>query len=61
MPDCISGDAKKIYSVLLNGKTDVNSLADVTGLPVRAVLTAVTELEIFGLIRNLPGAVVEAI
>ncbi len=61
VPDCISGDAKKIYSVLLNGKTDVNSLVDITGLPVRAVLTAVTELEIFGLIRNLPGAVVEAI
>ncbi len=61
VPDFVSEDAKKIYSVLLNGKTDVNNLVDVTGLPVRAVLTAVAELEIFGLIRNLPGAVVEAI
>ncbi len=61
VPDFVSGDAKKIYSVLLNGKTDVNNLVDVTGLPVRAVLTAVAELEIFGLIRNLPGAVVEVI
>lgn len=59
IPDFISGDAKKIYSVLLQGKTDVNNLVDVTGLPVRAVLTAVSELEIFGLIRNLPGAAVE--
>ena len=61
IPDFVGEDAKKIYSVLLNGKTDVNNLVDVTGLPVRAVLTAVSELEIFGLIRNLPGAVVEAI
>jgi len=61
VPDFVSEDAKKIYSVLLEGKRDVNNLVDITGLPVRAVLTAVTELEIFGLIRNLPGAVVEAI
>lgn len=61
VPDFVGEDAKKIYSVLLRGKTDVNNLVDITGLPVRAVLTAVSELEIFGLIRNLPGAVVEAI
>ena len=61
VPDFVSEDAKKIYAVLLEGKTDVNNLVDVTGLPVRAVLTAVSELEISGLIRNLPGAVVEAI
>ena len=61
VPDFVSEDAKKIYTVLLEGRTDVNSLVDITGLPVRAVLTAVAELEIFGLIRNLPGAVVEAI
>ena len=61
VPDFVSEDAKKIYAVLLDGRTDVNNLVDITGLPVRAVLTAVSELEIFGLIRNLPGAVVEAI
>ena len=61
VPDFVSEDAKKLYSVLLEGRTDVNNLVDITGLPVRAVLTAVSELEIFGLIRNLPGAVVEAI
>ena len=61
VPDFVSEDAKKLYTVLLEGRTDVNSLVDITGLPVRAVLTAVAELEIFGLIRNLPGAVVEAI
>lgn len=61
IPDFVSEEAKKIYSVLMKGKTDVNNLVDVTGLPVRAVLTAVSELEIFGLIRNLPGAAVEVI
>lgn len=61
IPDYVSAEAKKIYSVLTEGKTDVNNLVDITGLPVRAVLTAVSELEIFGLIRNLPGAAVEII
>ena len=61
LPDSVSEAAKSIYSVLLGGKRDVNSLVDMTGLPVRAVLTAVAELEIFGFIRNLPGAVVEII
>ncbi len=61
LPDFVSEDAKKIYSVLLGGKTDVNTLVNITGLPVRAVLAAVSELEIFGFVRNLPGAVVETI
>ncbi len=61
IPDFVSEEAKKIYTVLLKEKTDVNTLVDITGLPVRAVLTAVSELEIFGLIRNLPGAIVEII
>lgn len=61
VPDFVSEEAKKIYSVLLKGKTDVNNLVDITGLHIRTVLTAVSELEIFGLIRNLPGAVVEVI
>ena len=61
LPDSFSEEAKKIYSVLLDGKRDVNSLVDMTGLPVRAVLMSVSELEIYGFVKNLPGAVVEVI
>ncbi len=61
LPVFLGEEAKRIYSVLLEGKTDVNTLVDITGIPVRAVLAAVSELEIFGLVRNLPGAAVEIV
>ena len=49
----------KIYGLLSDSGTDINSLVPLTGLPVRSVLAAISELEIFGFVKSLPGAMVE--
>ena len=59
LPDFIGADAVKIYGLLSDNKTDINSLVPLTGLPVRSVLAAISELEIFGFVKSLPGAMVE--
>ena len=52
LPDFIGADAVKIYGLLSDSGTDINSLVPLTGLPVRSVLAAISELEIFGAVSK---------
>ena len=61
LPDYVSDEARKVYFSLSDSTTDINSLVPVTGMPVKTVLSAISELELFGFVRSLPGAMVERI
>ena len=59
LPAYLSDDARKVYQSLKCVKTDVDSLVPLTGLPISNILAAVSELEIFGFVKSLPGKMVE--
>lgn len=59
LPDYLSEAAKKVLSVLPDKKTDVDGLVPLTGLAIQTVLAAVSELEIFGFVKSLPGKMLE--
>ena len=61
LPDYVSDEARRVYLSLSDTKTDINSLVPLTGMPVQTVLSAISELELFGFVKNLPGAMVEKI
>ncbi len=61
LPDYLSGDARAVYEALPDKKIDADSLVALTGLPVQGILAAISELEIFGFVKSLPGKAVEKI
>ena len=61
LPAYLSDDARKVFLALVDNKTDVDSLVPLTGLSIQNILAAVSELEIFGFVKSLPGKMVEKI
>lgn len=59
LPDTVSDNAKRIYSVLGNEPVQRDSLVSLTGLRIPQVLSSISELETFGFIKTLPGGRVE--
>ncbi len=56
-PEPVSEDARTVFEPLKNGPQRIGALAQLTGLPAPRVMTALTELEIAGCVRCLPGQV----
>lgn len=61
LPDNLSDNAKKIYSLLGDTPMQRDSLVNLAGLRIPQVLCAVTELETQGLIKTVPGGRIEKI
>ncbi len=55
IPDDISDDAKMIYDVLSEMPVHTDEIASKTKLSIKNVLTALTQLELFGLIKSHSG------
>lgn len=55
LPDGISENAKLVFEKIENTPISCDSLKQSTGIPISDLLVALTELEIFGLVRALPG------
>ena len=55
-PDGISENAKKLYNLLSAGKSEIDELTRDSGLTVRDVLIALTELEMQGVAESLGGS-----
>lgn len=55
LPQGLSALAKQIWGLLEGGERHVDFLSTETGMTVREVLPAVTELELYGLVRVSPG------
>ncbi len=58
LPSHLSADAKIVYGFLTSEKMSVDSLISLTGLPTKNVLSAVSELAVFGFVKNLPGSMI---
>lgn len=54
-PDTASAAAQQVYATLTDRFTPVDELAAVTGMPVAALLAALTELEMYGCAENGAG------
>ena len=52
--DLISDTAVKVYNVFENEPLSINNIAEVLDIPVNSILSALTELEIYGYINLLP-------
>ena len=55
LPEGLSSDAKTVYNILTEETVTVDTITEHSGLDVSKVLTAVTELEIYGLVTGHPG------
>ncbi len=53
--DGVSKEAKRIYVLLLDGGLHIDDIAEKTHLPMKAVLAALTELELEGLAEQITG------
>lgn len=54
-PDSVSQEAKRIFAVLTDAPTPIDTLAQAVELPTSKVLAALTELEILGCVRSGAG------
>lgn len=61
IPDTLSENAKKVYSHLTDSPVQRDFLVGITGLRIPQVLTALSELETAGLIKNVAGSRIEKI
>lgn len=61
LPDYLSEEAVKIYSLLENGPVIIDHLVAQTGFRINEVLIAVSELEMEALVKCLPGNRIEII
>lgn len=57
VPDYLAPGQAAVYQLLQEKGRTVEELAQLTGQPVEQLLTALTGLEIFGLVQALPGRV----
>ncbi len=55
LPDGATDTAKAVYAVLSATPKNLDDIADETALPPAAVLTALTELELFGTVQSFAG------
>ena len=61
LPDDLSEQQKRIAEALGNGVLHADELAQSLGLDPSELMTELTELEIFGVVRSLPGKMFELI
>jgi DNA processing protein len=54
-PDQLKPDESKIIQLLANGPMQIDSIANETLIPITAVSSALTTLEMKGLIKRMPG------
>lgn len=54
-PEYLTEEAKKIYAVLTNEPTHVDSLSEQSGLTAAQTLSALTELEVYSLVMAFSG------
>ena len=54
MPETASTNARAVYEAI-TGETDFDTIAEKTALPVNAVLSGITELEMYSCIETLAG------
>ena len=54
LPETASANAKAVYEAI-DGETDFDTIAEKTALPVNAVLSGITELEMYSCIETLAG------
>ena len=55
LPESLSEEAKTVYSILSEEIVTVDAITETSGMDVSQVLSAVTELEIYGLAEGHPG------
>ena len=60
-PAYLSGEQAKVYAALAAGSQPVDLLCERCELAAGALLAILTQLELFGLVRLLPGGVVEIV
>lgn len=60
-PAYLSGEQAKVYAALAAGPQPVDLLCERCGLAAGALLAILTQLELFGLVRLLPGRMVETV
>lgn len=58
LPDYLTAQQLAVMNSLQNGPTAVEALCEATGLAAGALLTLLTGLELFGLIKMMPGRMV---
>lgn len=61
LPDDLNDKQKRIAEELMNGTMHADELAQVLELDPSELMTELTELEIFGVVRSLPGKMFELI
>lgn len=61
VPENISENAKKVYDVLDEGAMNADLICKKSGIKIENVLSSLTELEIYGLIKNNTGKEYEKI
>lgn len=59
LPDELSSEQKRIAEALENGALHADELAQLLGIDTSELMTELTELEIFGVVRSLPGKMFE--
>ena len=59
LPNDLSAEQKRIAEALENGALHADELAQLLGLDTSELMTELTELEIFGVVRSLPGKMFE--
>lgn len=60
-PAYLSGEQAKVYAALAAGSQPVDLLCERCELAAGALLAILTQLELFGLVRLLPGRMVEIV
>ena len=61
VPENISKNAKKVYDILGGGAMNADLICKKSGMKIEIVLSSLTELEIYGLIKNNTGKEYEKI
>ena len=61
MPESISENARKVYDILSKGAMNADLICKKSGMKIENVLSSLTELEIYGLIKNNTGKEYEKI
>lgn len=59
--ESLTEEERKVYEVVAEGKVQVNSVVEKSNLPARRVLSVLTTLELFGLVKSYPGKYYEVI
>lgn len=54
--ESVSNNAKLVYNLMLSGSVSLDDITRESGLPVRKVLTALTELELSGAVEEQSGS-----